>query len=174
MHKLSWKNLHSLLNYNAKNESVHKIKKNYGIELSGKALANTFNTDIVKTTGQVTLRNDLDNVYYNCSSGFLDPVRAAEGTEVIRSLNNSIAIDIERIQVKPLIHVISLLPPCISYAFNLCLEQAAFPQQMQVARVKVLCKKGDKNDIGNYRPVSILPVLSKAIRRTRSQTIFKI
>lgn len=33
---------------------------------------------------------------------------------------------------------------------------------MQVAKVTALYKKGDQNHLGNYRPVSILPVFSKA------------
>lgn len=159
-----WRNLNSLLNYNVKKESVREIKSN-GIELSGQALANAFNNHIVNTAHQVTVSNDLYNVYYNSSSVFLDPVSEAEVTGVIKSLSNSSAIDIYGMQVKPLKHVISFLAPCISYVFNLCLEQAVFPYQMQVARVKVLYKKGDKNDMGNYRPVSILPVLSKAFEK---------
>lgn len=36
---------------------------------------------------------------------------------------------------------------------------------MQVSRVKVLYKKGDKNDMGNYRPVYVLPVLSQSFEK---------
>lgn len=36
---------------------------------------------------------------------------------------------------------------------------------MQIAKVTVLYKSGDRNDLGNYRPVSILPVFSKAFEK---------
>lgn len=36
---------------------------------------------------------------------------------------------------------------------------------MQVVRVKLLYKKCDKNDMGNYRPIFILPVFSKAFEK---------
>lgn len=44
--------------------------------------------------------------------------------------------------------------------FNRC-----FPSKMQVARVVALYKKGDKKDVSNYRPVSILPVFSKGFEK---------
>lgn len=36
---------------------------------------------------------------------------------------------------------------------------------MQIAKVTVLYKKGDRNKFGNYRPVSVLPVFSKAFEK---------
>lgn len=36
---------------------------------------------------------------------------------------------------------------------------------MQLAKVTVLYKKGNKNELGNYRPVSILPVFSKGLEK---------
>ena len=37
------------------------------------------------------------------------------------------------------------------------------PDDMKIARVKPLYKKNSNLDVGNYRPVSILSVASKAI-----------
>lgn len=36
---------------------------------------------------------------------------------------------------------------------------------MQIAKVTVIYKKGNRNDLGNYRPVSILPVISKVFEK---------
>lgn len=44
-------------------------------------------------------------------------------------------------------------------------EAGCISTKMQVARVSILHKKGDKNDMGNYRPISILPVFSKALEK---------
>lgn len=45
------------------------------------------------------------------------------------------------------------------------LSAGIFPKRMQIAKVSVLYKKGDKNDINNYRPLSTLPVFLKGLEK---------
>lgn len=84
---------------------------------------------------------------------------------IIHKLNTSTAKDIDGFQIKPIKYNSDLLAPILTHIFNQCLSQAVFPRKMQVARVTALHKKGSKNDIANYRPVSILPVMSKALEK---------
>ena len=55
---------------------------------------------------------------------------------------------------KPLTHVI-----------NLSLSNAKVPEELKSARVVPLHKKGSKSNVGNYRPVSILSIVSKIVER---------
>jgi hypothetical protein len=59
--------------------------------------------------------------------------------------------------------------PCISAPlariFNYSLSQAQFPDMWKLAHVVPLYKKGDANDVTNYRPVSLLPCISKVLER---------
>ena len=41
------------------------------------------------------------------------------------------------------------------------IEQSEFPNRLKVARVIPLFKKGSKTNPANYRPISILSVISK-------------
>lgn len=84
---------------------------------------------------------------------------------VFLSLNNSTGCDADGIKIKPVKYVLDLVVQYIAYVFNLCLSQGVFPTRMQVAKVTILYKKGDKNEMANYRPVSILPVFSKGLEK---------
>ena len=48
---------------------------------------------------------------------------------------------------------------------NLCVKLSSFPRSCKIAKVKLLFKKGSKTDPQNYRPMSLLPILSKIIER---------
>ena len=48
---------------------------------------------------------------------------------------------------------------------NKCILNGLFPSSWKQAKVNPLYKGGAKDDINNYRPISILPTLSKLIEK---------
>ena len=58
-----------------------------------------------------------------------------------------------------------LLVEPIAHIVNFSITSETVPSGFKNARVKPLYKKGSRLDVGNYRPVSILPVLSKILER---------
>ena len=63
--------------------------------------------------------------------------------------------------------------PYLTKIINLGYKHNTFPQNMKVAVIKPLHKKEDKNNMGNYRPISILPVLSKIIEKSATNQLVK-
>lgn len=61
--------------------------------------------------------------------------------------------------------IIVTLAPHLALLFNKCLDEGTFPDLMKESKVIPLFKAGDTKDPGNYRPVSILPVLSKVFEK---------
>ena len=53
----------------------------------------------------------------------------------------------------------------ISKLCNLSMTLGSFPDACKIAKVKPLFKKGSKTDPSNYRPISLLPLLSKVFER---------
>lgn len=51
------------------------------------------------------------------------------------------------------------------YIFNLCLKEGIFPKVWKSARIVPVHKGGSRSDVENYRPISILPTLSKLFER---------
>ena len=48
---------------------------------------------------------------------------------------------------------------------NLIIKTSYFPDCQKIARVRPLHKKGDKSELNNYRPISILTAVSKIIEK---------
>ena len=53
--------------------------------------------------------------------------------------------------------------PCITLIINQTLSSNIFPSKQKTAKVIPIYKKNDKTLLKNYRPISILPVVSKII-----------
>ena len=53
----------------------------------------------------------------------------------------------------------------IKILINKSIENSVFPQKLKVAQVRPLFKKNNLLDKSNYRPVSVLPAISKFYER---------
>ena len=67
----------------------------------------------------------------------------------------------------------SMLKIPITYIVNLSISTATVPDDMKVARVKPLHKKNSTLEAGNYRPVSILSVVSKILEKAIHSQLVK-
>ena len=81
---------------------------------------------------------------------FLTEVDEVEIIDIIKQLDNNKN------------HIIS---PVLKGLFNNCLRLGIFPNELKIAKVTPLFKSGNINDMSNYRPISILPVLSKILEK---------
>ena len=75
------------------------------------------------------------------------------------------ATGLDSISCKVLKLSAEIIAPHIVNICNTSIETAQFPRSWKKARVVPLYKSGDSNDVTNYRPISVLPVLSKLLKR---------
>ena len=66
---------------------------------------------------------------------------------------------------KILKYISNLVSPLLTYIMNRSLTSGSFPQFLKIARVIPIFKAGDRNQLGNYRPISILPIFSKIFEK---------
>ena len=53
----------------------------------------------------------------------------------------------------------------LRYIFKLCIEKGIFTDQIKIAKVTPLFKKGDNALMDNYRPISVIPYFLKILER---------
>ena len=58
-----------------------------------------------------------------------------------------------------------LLAPSLAVMFNMSLESGRLPQEWKKANITPVFKKGDKQCVSNYRPISLLCTASKVMER---------
>ena len=57
------------------------------------------------------------------------------------------------------------LAPPIAHIINLSLKSAQIPKELKTAEVTPVYKDGEKSKYTNYRPISVLPTISKILER---------
>ena len=70
-------------------------------------------------------------------------------------------------------HAFMVLIPQLVYLFNLSLSSGIFPKRWKQATVIPLFKGGDRANVGNYRPISLLPLPSKLIEKIVHEKLSK-
>lgn len=65
-----------------------------------------------------------------------------------------------------------LIPP-ITHVCNLAISTSVFPKVLKRALVSPIYKQGDRGDVANYRPISVLPAVSKILERVLNNSLVK-
>ena len=68
--------------------------------------------------------------------------------------------------------IINILIKPITIIINQMLETGVFPDKLKVAKVIPSFKKGDPTLLTNYRPISLLPSLSKIFEKVINQQLY--
>ena len=87
---------------------------------------------------------------------FLEPVTVSEVTTIILSMDVDKALGFDYVSAASLKCCVSVVFPFLTEIFNLCLFHGVYPDDLKIARVVPIYKKGDSEDMTNYRPISVL------------------
>ena len=84
---------------------------------------------------------------------------------LLSNLDTKKATGLDNLNAKFLKDSASVIAEAITHIFNLCISKSKFPSNFKTAKVTPLYKKKNKLDPINYRPISILPILSKLLEK---------
>ena len=91
----------------------------------------------------------------------------ADIKKIIYSLKNSSATGVDNIDTKTVKLSAELIAPCVAHIVNLSIRSNTFPTIWKYAKVVPLLKSADSDPLlpKSYRPVALLPVLSKVLEK---------
>ena len=86
-------------------------------------------------------------------------------TKIIQNMKNSDSEGIDELCLKFFKHEPRNTAEMLMKLANCIMDTKVWPQNMKIQVVRPIYKKGKKNDLDNYRPISILPVINKMIEK---------
>ena len=108
-----------------------------------------------------------DEKLYTKEDGFIFSAET-EGNvmKLIERIRTNVAVGLDGINAKVLKDGKDIIAPTLTRIINLGYELNQFPDLLKIASIKPIHKKNCNNDPANYRPISILPMLSKVFERS--------
>jgi hypothetical protein len=116
--------------------------------------------DSVDTINQYVNSKVQTHVYFS-----IPPITSEFVRKQIESMSNSKATGLDGFSIKVLKQSAPAIIASITRICNLSIESGIFPDKWKEAKVTPLYKSGEKDECSNYRPISVLPVLSKVLEK---------
>jgi len=104
---------------------------------------------------------------------FLSPTTVEEVLDITSNLKPSMSCGVDGISSNLLKQIVPGIVEPIVYIFNTSMSSGIVPSKLKIAKVIPVFKSGDKHSFNNYRPISILPALSKILERLIYSRIIK-
>jgi len=96
---------------------------------------------------------------------FLNPTTPTELSEITSNLKSSNSTGFDDISTALLKSIIPEIDEVLSHIFNQSLITGIIPSKLKIAKVIPIFKAGDSHAFSNYRPISILPAISKILEK---------
>ena len=130
-------------------------------------IANKFNEyfiNIGRTLSEriISVHNYKDYLPISCDNRFVfKSVEEAYILEIMNKLKNKSSYGHDQISNKLIKRAKEILAKPLTYLVNQMMATTYYPNALKLARVKPLFKSGDSSLFSNYRPISLLPSISK-------------
>ena len=177
-----WKALQSLgLSSDKARQSKISLKKDDAIQFAALGNANSFKRLYSELAGGLqekllrapnkftsqTTKNCYAKTSCNVSNDFESSNLSEEVIKkILLSLDTSKATRVDQILAKFLRDGAEVLALPLRNIITLSMKLSTFPEEFKIAKLKSIFKKGARTDSKNYRPNSLLPLVSKIIEKS--------
>ena len=101
------------------------------------------------------------------------PITVVDVYHTLIHLKQSGTRDLEGLDSKILKLSAPIIADTLTYIYNLCINKSCFPKVFKIAKVIPIYKHGAKTDTSNYRPISVLFLLSKPLEKHMHKHMLK-
>ena len=170
----TWQIINDLKSRKAANPSIREINLN-GISISESSdLSNAFNDHFSsigpKLANEIPLSNNNGHChqkYVKSTNNRLEfhPTNSEQILKLLNKLNKSKGAGLDKLSNQLIRECADLILPYISTIFNSCLTTGIFPDDWKLAKVTPIFKWGDRSDMDNYCPISVISPIAKVFER---------
>ncbi|XP_060846100.1 uncharacterized protein LOC132925747 [Rhopalosiphum padi] len=175
--KNTWKLIKNLTNKpNTDNDIIKRLNYNGNIiDAQKEPLTASNHLNMFFSTIGQNLANKIDKCFdevsdertpvINFNNFFSVKIHSMEIMNIINHFKDDVACGFDKINVKILKNLAPYIINPLTHIFNLSLRLGIFPDKLKVAIIKPLHKGGDKENMNNYRPISMLSSFSKIFEK---------
>ena len=170
--KKAWKSINNLLGKQTKQTVVNELSIGENILNDPQEIAEGFNEYFSNIGPDLADKIDMSNCNFQTyvkktTSEFaaFQPTTVNDIFHLLCGLSSNKATGIDKISCKIIKIAAPAIADSVTHIFNQGIALSSFPDQWKVARVTPLYKSGKRNIPGNYRPISVLPAISKVMER---------
>ena len=95
-----------------------------------------------------------------------------EFEEAFKSLKRNKAAGFNELSSNIILDAYDSLKNILFHVCKVSIQQGIFSDSLKIAKVTPIFKSGDKDNVTNYRPISILPVFSKVLERIMYNRVY--
>lgn len=168
----TWQTINELTSRKSGKISVASLKVNGLLITNPTDLSNEFNDHFAtigpKLASEISSSDDSSHLKYltGTDKNFqLHPTTTAQVFSFLNKLNKSKAIGLDKISARLIRECADLICIPICDIFNQSINLGIFPDDWKCARVTPLFKEGNRDNLNNYRPISVISVVAKVFER---------
>lgn len=164
--KATWDVINSESGKVSTDKYIYKIETDDNTITDPQQIAEAFNNYYINLTNNTN--NDIKNTNDNSrqtNSIYLTPIDEIFINNIIMTLNRTNAEGYDCVCTKVVKKCGEEISRVLAHLINLSMETGTFPDRLKLSVVKPLYKKGSKSEMGNYRPITLIPIFSKIFEK---------
>jgi hypothetical protein len=163
-----WRIINSVRNGKISRKSIPKLNTESGTLNEPREMAEFLNDRFVNIRDKLDLPSAIapvSSVQLMDSFEFIPLVTEEKVVRILKALKPSSSAGLDNIPAIAVKYCASVLGRPLAYILNRSFSSGEFPRVLKLARVTPIHKGGERSDPDNYRPISILPAISKVLER---------